>query len=81
MEHFRSPGFIRALEKFSSEIRTAFEKQLRFLLSDIRHPSLRAKKYDEDAGIWQARVTRNVRFYFGVDGDTYILLDIEKHPD
>ncbi len=30
-----------------SDIRKAFAKQLRFLLADLRHPSLRAKKYDE----------------------------------
>jgi len=50
-------------------------------LADIRHPSLRAKKYDEERGIWQARVTDNVRFYFAIEGDMYLLLDIEKHKD
>jgi len=81
MQHFRPPQFRRALAKFPPPIQKAFEKQLRFLLADIRHPSLRAKKYDETTGVWQARVTSNVRFYFVIQDDAYLLLDIEKHKD
>lgn len=81
MDQFRTSRFERSFKKFSKRIRDAFEKQLGFLLKDIRHPSLRAKKYDESQGIWQARVTDNVRFYFLIKGDFYIILDIEKHRD
>ncbi len=81
MQHFRSTHFRRALTKLAPEIQKAFEKQLRFLLADIRHPSLRAKKYDEAVGIWQARVNDNVRFYFSIVNDMYLMLDIEKHKD
>jgi len=81
MQYSRTPQFERAFKKFSKQIKKAFEKQLRFLLSDIRHPSLRAKKYDETRDIWQARVTDNVRFYFQIVDDRYRILDIEKHSD
>ena len=81
MHHFRSTHFRRALVKLAPKIQKAFEKQLRFLLADIRHPSLRAKKYDEAAGIWQARINDNVRFYFSIVDDMYLMLDIEKHKD
>src|SRR3989344_4557160 len=57
-----------------------FYKQIEFLLLNIRHPSLRAKKYDELNGIWQARVNTNVRFYFKILKDTYLLLNIKNHP-
>lgn len=57
-----------------------FEKQLGFLLRNIRHPSLRAKKYDESRDVWQARVNGSHRFYFQIKGDTYIILNITKHP-
>ena len=64
-----------------SEVRKAkFDKQLGFLLSDLRHPSLRAKKYDEARDIWQARLDRNYRFYFRIEGDTYQLLFVIPHP-
>jgi hypothetical protein len=50
------------------------------MLRDVRHPSLRAKKYNEQRGIWQARVTGSWRFYFRIEGDTYILDTIIAHP-
>ena len=37
-------------------VRKAFRKQLAFLENDLRHPSLRAKKYDVAKNRWQARV-------------------------
>ncbi len=61
-------------------IRKAFAKQLRFLLADLRHPSLHAKKYSEGKDIWQGRVTRGWRFYFKIDGAEYIILSIIPHP-
>ncbi|HEX9721986.1 MAG TPA: hypothetical protein VGA53_01855 [Candidatus Paceibacterota bacterium] len=57
-----------------------FDKQIVYLLQDLRHPSLRAKKYDEARGIWQARVTLDWRFYFLMKGDIYYLVDIMHHP-
>ena len=64
----------------TKEVKKKFSKQAGFLLIDIRHPSLRAKKYDEKRYIWQARVDRNYRFYFLIKGDTYILIEIKLHP-
>ena len=79
MREDRPPRFKRSFRRFPPEVDKAFEKQARFPLQDIRHPSLRAKKYDESNDIWQARVNRNVRFFFTIKGDLIILLDIEKH--
>lgn len=81
MRYETSPHFDRNFRKLSQQIHSAFRKQISFLLNDIRYPSLRAKKYDETQGIWQARVTNNVRFYFKIDNDTYYLIEIEKHTD
>lgn len=81
MRSARIPHFERSFRKLPLRIRKAFEKQHELLLKDIRHPSLRAKKYDESAGVWQARVTNNVRFYFTIEEDIYYLIDIEKHKD
>ncbi len=61
-------------------VRRAFDKQLAHLLRDLRHPSLRAKKYDEARDIWQARVNGGWRFYFRIVDDTCILLDVIPHP-
>ncbi len=80
MKSSTTAHFDRAFEEFSVEVQRAFRKQIRYLIVDIRHPSLRAKKYDEATDVWQARVTGNVRFYFQIKGDTYRLLNIRKHP-
>jgi mRNA-degrading endonuclease RelE of RelBE toxin-antitoxin system len=70
--------FDRSYHKAPPAIKRAFLKQVAYLLEDMRHPSLRAKKYDDER--WQGRVTRDWRFYFRIEGDTYILLDIIGHP-
>lgn len=74
------PRFKENLRKFPHHIQEKFYKQVEFLLRDIRHPSLRVKKYDESNNIWQARVDVNVRFYFKIKNDIYFLLKIKKHP-
>ncbi len=72
--------FRRDLNSLPTSIRKKFEKQALYLLRDLRHPSLRAKKYDETLGVWQARVDDDIRFYFLIEGEVYILLEIKKHP-
>ena len=76
----RTSHFTRAYSKAPTEIQAAFDKQSLFLLQNLLHPSLHAKKYDEGKDRWQARVTRDWRFFFTIDGDTYILQDITRHP-
>ena len=49
-------------------------------MQNLHHPSLRAKKYDETKDRWQARVNRNWRFYFIIEDDVYVILDIVPHP-
>lgn len=80
MKYSFTARFIRSYRKFPQEVQTKFNKQLSYLLENLNHPSLHAKKYDEVNMIWQGRVDRNVRFYFQIQEDSYILLDIQKHP-
>jgi mRNA-degrading endonuclease RelE of RelBE toxin-antitoxin system len=61
-------------------VRKAFAKQLGFLLDNLNHPSLHAKKYDEGQDVWQARVNRSWRFYFVIRGDDYVILSVIPHP-
>jgi hypothetical protein len=70
--------FERSYRDAPAVIKRAFDKQLAYLLENPRHPSLRAKKYDNER--WQARVSRDWRFYFRIEGSTYILLDMMPHP-
>ena len=61
-------------------IQKAFDKQIRLLTENILHPSLHAKKYDESKDLWQARVSKDWRFYFMIESDTYIVVRIIPHP-
>jgi mRNA-degrading endonuclease RelE of RelBE toxin-antitoxin system len=72
--------FQKQYQALPEEKKAKFDKQLGFLLSNLRHPSLRSKKYDEAKGIWQARVDDDYRFYFMIEGDMYTLLSIIPHP-
>ena len=61
-------------------IQRAFDRKAAFLVANLRHPSLRAKKYDEARDIWQARVDGGWRVYFTIHGGTYTLIDLMPHP-
>lgn len=80
MRHEFENKFLEQLENFPLEVQRKFQKQLRFLLQDVRHPSLHAKKYGGTNNIWQARVDKNVRFYFEIKSDKITFLAIKKHP-
>jgi hypothetical protein len=58
--------------------KAAFYTQAAFLVQNIQHPSLHAKKYDKAGDKWQARVNRSWRFYFRIDA--YVVSDIIPHP-
>ena len=79
MKYSFTPRFIRSYHNFSQAIQKKFDKQLNYLLDDIKHPSLKAKRFDEERGVWQARVDRSMRFYFVIQDETYILPDIQRH--
>lgn len=68
------------LKKAPLAIRRAFFKQILLFGENLRHPSLRAKKYDEIRDVWQARVTGSWRFYFRIEGGCYYIISVQKHP-
>lgn len=67
-------------QQVSASLQKATDKQFLFLMSDVRHPSLHAKKYDEATGLWQARINKSWRFYFFIRGNAYYVVSIRKHP-
>lgn len=77
---YNSPGVVEQLRDAPSNVRKAFLKQIRFLAANLHHPSLHAKKYVESRDLWQARVNKGWRFYFVIQNDTYIVLDVIPHP-
>jgi len=80
MKVFYTHRFKKFYQLAPERVQKDFDKQIVYLLKDLRHPSLRTKKYDEIHGIWQARVNRDWRFYFVIKGDMYHCVDIMQHP-
>ncbi len=71
---------LRDYRAFGAAVQQRIDKQFAFLIRNIRHPSLRAKKYDEAKNVWQARATGEYRFYFQIRGNIIYILTIIKHP-
>lgn len=80
MQLYYSERFQRSYQEAPLRVRQQCDKQLAFLAQDLRHPSLRTKKYDEVRNLWQARINRSWRFYFKIDRDAYYLVDMIPHP-
>ncbi len=80
MKIYVTPKAKRDYEDLPVRLQRAVDKQLDFLLNNMRHPSLRAKKYDESNDIWQGRVNEDYRFYFRIVGEEYRILRIIPHP-
>ena len=80
MKVYYHENFYDSLKNFPDFVKKKLKKQISYLLLDLRHPSLHAKKYDESQNIWQARVDKSIRFYFSIEGENYFLLDIKNHP-
>ena len=80
MKAYYTDRLLRSYGQAPLPVRKAFDKQVQLLLSNIRHPSLRAKKYDERRNVWQARVTRGWRFYFTIEGDNCHIIEMMAHP-
>jgi len=71
---------LAALASAQPAVQKAFIKQINHLARDLKHPSLRAKKYDEARDVWQARVNDDWRFYFTISSGTYTVTSIIPHP-
>lgn len=83
-------GFVRQYQRLPRHLQHQFDKAFEFLLVDLRHPSLQAKKMEgqqdaESRDIGEARVSQAYRFTFAIERDTYVLYrmgfhDIDRRP-
>ena len=71
--------FRRRYQELPQEIQERVDVQLEVLLQNPRHPSLRSKKMQGTARIWELRVTQGYRVTFQVEGDTYVLRNVGTH--
>jgi hypothetical protein len=76
-----TPRFDRAFATALPAVQQAMRKQARRLLEDFRHPSLQTHPVPGRPQYFQGRVTFHWRFYYYLDGHTYVLTDLFKHKD
>jgi len=65
--------------KLPEHIKERADKQLRLLLENPRHPSLRLQKMKGHRDHWRIRVTLHYRIVFQIEGDEYVLRKIGPH--
>ncbi len=70
--------FEKDFADLSPAVQRALNKALKFLLENLRHPSLRTRKLP-GTFIWYARITKAYRFTFQLEDDTVILRRAGTH--
>jgi len=78
MEIIYTEPFQRDYNDFPELVQKALEKALRFLMQNMRHPSLRVKKLP-GTSIWYGRITKSHRFTFQPNENTIILRRVGTH--
>lgn len=73
--------FVRDYYELPEEVQKQFDKQLGFLLTNPRHPSLQARIVNQRRRIWKAKVNGGYRFTFEIEGDTVVLRAIGAHDE
>lgn len=68
------------LGKLSNQTIKKFYKQAALLLSDPRHPSLRARKMG-GSGSYEARIDRRYRFTYEIGKDQIFILTVGPHDE
>ncbi len=77
----RTADLERAYAEAPSVIQKALDKQVRFLIQDFRHGSLRSKPWPPHGpDCYQAYVTKDWRFYYQRQGDEAVVYWLQKHP-
>jgi len=80
MKFLPTEHFTKCYENLSPAIRAQVDKQLSLLLENPKHPSLRIKKIQGITGkIFEGRISRDYRFTFQIETDTYLLRRVGPH--
>ncbi len=79
MRVIRTDLFKKDFQKLPEEIKRKTEQSLRFLVQNIRHPSLRVRTMEGVRDIWEASVTMQYRFTFEIYKEADTLRRIGTH--
>ena len=76
-----SDRFIKHYEALAPDIQKLTDKKIKLLAQNLRHPSLRVKKMEGIADIWEASITMNYRLTFKIQNNELHLRVIGKHDE
>ena len=78
----RTDHFTRAYDAAPERVRREVDKQIRLLIDHgHRYPSLRIHPWPADGpDAVQGYVNIQWRFYYYVEGDTYVIYNLKPHP-
>ena len=79
MRLIRTDNFKRSYKDLPKFVQKKADRILRFLVADLRHPSIRAKKIRGAGDVWEGRVDKFHRFTFEIKGDEILLRSIGPH--
>ena len=82
MRFRRTDQFTHAYDKAPEAVRRAFDNKLRLLVEHgHRYLSLRTHPWPADGpDAQQCYVNKHWRFYYYLDGDTYVIYNLRPHP-
>lgn len=79
MKLIQAKRFKRDYKKLPPQIQKRIDEKLRYLASDITHPSLRIQKVKKYKEVLEGSITMSYRFLFQITPESYILLRVGKH--
>ena len=75
----RTARFQRAYAKLSAGDAERIDTAIRRFASDPSHPSLRVKRMQGTASIWEARASQDLRITFQREGDHVTFRNVGRH--
>ena len=79
MNLIRTDRFKRDFKDLPEHLQRRTEQALRFLVQDLRYPSLHTKRIRRTKHLWEARVTEDYRLVFRIKEDAYVLYGVGPH--
>jgi mRNA interferase RelE/StbE len=72
---------LRDKKRFPREVKKQLAKQLRILMENSKHPSLRHKPVEGTKDYWEFSINMNYRCAYRKDNNTAIIVAFGKHED
>jgi mRNA-degrading endonuclease RelE of RelBE toxin-antitoxin system len=79
MTVLRTKTFKQQYRKLPESIQKKVDRQLGYLVADLRHPSLVAKRVKGTDDIWEGRVDIHHRFTFQLHDELIVLRKVGPH--